>query len=74
MTRRVLAITAALGLLGCGEPAAPRAAGSMTDAQLKAELERCRGLGLKFYDDAACRAAQAARTDRFFGRPSEPVR
>lgn len=74
MTCRLLAIAFALGLAGCGKPAAPPATDGMTDAQLNAEVARCRGLGLKYYDDPACRAAQQARTDRFFGKPSGAVR
>lgn len=59
------------GLAACdGGPATPAPA-EMTDARLDEELQRCRGLGLRTYDDAACRQAQVERTKRFYAKRSE---
>ena len=56
-----------------GEPAkAPPAA--MSAPQLSAELERCKQLGLKVYDDAACQAAQKEDRARFLGTSKGPVK
>lgn len=62
---------ALLSACGRAEPTkAPPAA--MSAPQLSSELERCKQLGLKVYDDAACQAAQRERNDRFFKKSTEP--
>jgi conjugative transfer region protein TrbK len=55
------------------EPA-KAAPAAMSSTQLSTELERCKQLGLKVYDDAACQAAQQERNDRFFKKSTEPGR
>jgi conjugative transfer region protein TrbK len=66
-------LSAATALSACGrvEPAKPAPA-AMSSGQLSTELERCKQLGLKVYDDAACQAAQRERNDRFFKKSTEP--
>ena len=75
MTRSAgFAAVVLIGLVGCDRGAVRLAPTHMTDPQLNQELQRCRGLGLKFYDDKECRKAQKERTRRFYAKPSEPVR
>jgi conjugative transfer region protein TrbK len=40
----------------------------MTGQQLDAEMQRCRALGLKSYDDPSCKAALQENRDRFLGK------
>ena len=47
---------------------------AMSSADLSAELERCKKLGLKVYDDVACQAAQKEDRARFLGNSKEPVK
>lgn len=74
MIRQLFAVAIAWSLAGCGPQANPHSAAKMSDAALNLELQRCRGLGLKSYDDPSCRAARQAQTDRFFGKPSGAAR
>lgn len=69
-----LAAVVLIGLVACDRDAASPAPPQMSDRQLTRELERCRGLGLKVYDDDPCRKAQQERTRRFYAKPSEAVR
>ncbi len=69
--RTGLAALAVAGLAACGRGPATPAPAEMTDARLNEELQRCRTLGLKTYDDLVCRQAQAERTKRFYAKPSE---
>lgn len=66
-----LALAAIAMLAGCGKVASkdPKA---MTDAELTEELERCKGLGVKVYEDEACKAGQKERFDRFMGDSKGP--
>lgn len=70
---QILAATSAAAVLAGCSPAAPaKAAKDMTGEELKTELQRCKELGLKVYDDKACQAAQEESSARFFGRSKEP--
>jgi len=70
--RAALAIFGCAGaLLGCSrsdvsDQAKPSA--QMTGQQLDAEMQRCRALGLKSYDDPSCKAALQENRDRFLGK------
>ena len=67
-----LAVLMLLAMAGCGaapERSRPSGPEEMSEAQLGRETERCRALGLKFYEDAACQAAQTERTRRFYAKP-----
>ena len=55
------------------EPA-KAASAAMSSTQLSTELERCKQLGLKVYDDAACQAAQKEDRARFLGTNKGPVK
>ena len=73
---RTVALVTSLVAIGtlsaCNRPEPAKAAPSaMSSADLASELERCKKLGLKVYDDAACQAAQKERNDRFF-KKKEP--
>ena len=63
----VTSLVAIATLSACNRPEPAKAAPSaMSSADLASELDRCKKLGLKVYDDAACQAAQKERNDRFF--------
>ena len=64
---------AALSACDRVEPAKPKPA-AMSSTELSTELDRCKQLGMKVYDDAACQAAQRERNDRFFKKSTEPGR
>jgi len=68
-------LSAAAGLSACDrvEPAKPAPA-AMSSTELSTELDRCKQLGMKVYDDAACQAAQRERNNRFFKKSKEPGR
>lgn len=68
-------LSAAAALSACDrvEPAKPKPA-AMSSTELSTELDRCKQLGMKVYDDAACQAAQRERNDRFFKKSTEPGR
>ena len=72
MTRLFFAAVAVLALSGCGERQAAADAKQMNGQQLASERDRCRDLGLKAYDDPACKAAQQERQDRFLGKTKGP--
>jgi len=40
----------------------------MNGQELDAEMQRCRALGLKSYDDPSCKAALQENRDRFLGK------
>ena len=62
-------------LSACNRPEPAKAAPSaMSSADLASELERCKKLGLKVYDDAACQAAQKEDRARFLGDSKGPVK
>ena len=68
----VTSFAALATLSACNRPEPGKAAPSaMSSADLASEFERCKKLGLKVYDDAACQAAQKERNDRFF-KKKEP--
>lgn len=69
--RAGLAALVIAGITACDRRTATLAPADMTDARLNQELQHCRELGLKSYDDAMCRQAQAERTRRFYADPSE---
>jgi len=70
-TVSVIASFAALASLSACSQETAKAPAAMSSADLTTELERCKQLGLKVYDDAACQAAQKERNDRFF-KKKEP--
>jgi hypothetical protein len=72
--RGACAALALAGLAACGRSQAVVAPSGMTDAAVNRELQRCRGLGLKFYDALVCVQAQQERTKRFYAKPPESVR
>jgi conjugative transfer region protein TrbK len=69
---KFLAVACALGAIGCGPPAPAKSAKEMTGEELNAEQQRCKALGLKVYEDKACRAAQQESNDRFLGKSKAP--
>ena len=70
--RAALVIVGCVGaLLGCSrsnvsDRAKPPA--QMNGQELDAEMQRCRALGLKSYDDPSCKAALQENRDRFLGK------
>lgn len=68
-------LSAAAGLSACDrvEPAKP-APPTMSSTELSTELDRCKQLGMKVYDDAACQAAQKEDRARFLGTNKGPVK
>lgn len=65
--RTVTVIAAALALSACSRSASSADPKAMTGPQLVDETRRCRDLGLKAYDDPACKRAQQESNDRFYG-------
>ena len=61
-------------LAACDRATSAKSPATMSPAELAAEQERCKQLGLKVYDDAACQAAQAEDRSRFLGTSREPVK
>jgi conjugative transfer region protein TrbK len=75
MNRKLVLATATgalLALTACDRAAAPKQASEMTPANLSTELQRCKELGLKAYDDPKCKAAQQESNDRFLGTSKGP--
>lgn len=66
----LLFVLASLG--ACDRASTVSAPAKMSGAQLSTEMERCKGLGLKAYDDPGCKAAQQESNDRFLGKSKEP--
>lgn len=61
---------------GCDRSPAPanEAPKAMSGPELAQERDRCRDLGLKANDDAACKAVLQERRDRFLGKDKDPPR
>jgi conjugative transfer region protein TrbK len=79
MTRLILSAASTVAVLlaaGCDRtsPAVHEAPKAMTGPELAQERDRCRDLGLKANDDAACKAALQERRDRFLGKDEDPRR
>ena len=71
----ITSFVASATLSACNRPEPAKAAPSaMSSADLATELERCKQLGLKVYDDAACQAAQKEDRARFLGDSKGPVK
>ena len=71
----VASLVAIATLSACNRQESAKAAPSaMSSADLASELERCKKLGLKVYDDAACQAAQKEDRARFLGDSKGPVK
>lgn len=68
-------LSAVAGLSACDrvEPA-KSAPAAMSSTELSTELDRCKQLGMKVYDDAACQAAQKEDRARFLGTNKGPVK
>jgi conjugative transfer region protein TrbK len=60
-------VAAALALCACSKAPAQADPKAMTGQQLSQETDRCRGLGLKAYDDPSCNQAEKESNDRFYG-------
>jgi hypothetical protein len=76
MTRLILSVASTVAVLlaaGCDGTPAAQASKDMSAPQLETELERCKELGLKAYDDAGCKQAQQESNDRFLGKSKEPA-
>lgn len=76
MTRLILSAASTVAVLlvaGCDRTPPAQAPKEMTAPQLKTELERCKELGLKAYEDAGCKHAQQESNDRFLGKGKEPA-
>jgi conjugative transfer region protein TrbK len=71
VTTATLAVAACAAMVACSRQGAAEGAKAMSAPALSSELERCKQLGLKSYDDAGCRAAQQESNDRFYGRKRE---
>jgi conjugative transfer region protein TrbK len=71
VTTATVALTACATMAACSRQGVAENAKAMSAPTLSAELERCKELGLKSYDDASCRAAQQESNDRFYGRKRE---
>ena len=72
MTRLTFSLVAAtLALSACSKVARSADPKTMTGPQLSDETRRCRDLGLKAYDDPACKRAQQESNDRFYGTRQE---
>lgn len=69
--RAEFAVLVIAGLAACDRGPATLAPADMSGAGLNQELQRCRGLGLRTYDDPVCRRAHEERTKRFYVTPSE---
>lgn len=79
MTRLILSAASTVAVLlaaGCDRspPAANEAPKAMSGPELAQERDRCRDLGLKANDDAACKAVLQERRDRFLGKDKDPPR
>lgn len=68
-----LAVAAVALLAGC-DKVAPKDPKAMTGVELTKELERCKQLGMKVYQDHACSVANKESFERFMGRSKEPGR
>jgi conjugative transfer region protein TrbK len=73
LTPFAASFVAVLLAAGCDRTPAAQAPKEMSAPQLKTELERCKELGLKAYDDAGCKQAQQESNDRFLGKSKEPA-
>ena len=71
VTTATVALVACAAMAGCGRQGAAENAKAMAAPALSSELQRCKQLGLKSYDDPGCRAAQQESNDRFYGRKRE---
>jgi conjugative transfer region protein TrbK len=79
MTRLILSAASTVAVLlaaGCDRPspAVHHDPKGMSGQELAQERDRCRDLGLKANDDAACKAALQERRDRFLGNDKDPPR
>jgi conjugative transfer region protein TrbK len=70
-TTAAVALAALTSISACSRQGGAESAKAMSAPALSDELQRCKQLGLKSYDDAACRAAQQESNDRFYGRKRE---
>jgi conjugative transfer region protein TrbK len=71
----IASLVAVASLSACDrQQAAKTQSAAMSSSNLDAELERCKQLGLKVYEDAACQAAQKEDRARFLGSSKEPVK
>ena len=71
VTTATVALAACATMSACSRQSAAEDAKAMSAPALSSELQRCKQLGLKSYDDAGCRAAQQESNDRFYGRKRE---